>query len=326
MRSIRRILVAVKNPDARTSPAVAKAAQLAAAIGAKVELFHAISTPVFMEFELTGNGREHIEHDRHDVSMKKLHALAARTKQRNLTLSSHVEWDYPPHEAIIRRALKIRADLIVAECHAGRHMVPWLLQLTDWELVRHSPVPVLLVKSAKPYSRPQVLATVDPTHAFSKPTRLDDEILEAAVMVKDALKGSLHAMHSYAPLPVGVAPAQLLDEGAVKRLETHSETQARKALDGVVKNFSIPSARRHLIARHPVNAIPELAKKLRSSLVVMGAVSRSGLKSLFIGNTAERVLDDITCDVLVVKPKQFVTKVGKRVRGMHLQVSTPPIP
>jgi nucleotide-binding universal stress UspA family protein len=33
-------------------------------------------------------------------------------------------------------------------------------------------------------------------------------------------------------------------------------------------------------------------------------VSRSALKNLFIGHTAERVLDALPCDVLVVKSKR----------------------
>ena len=44
------------------------------------------------------------------------------------------------------------------------------------------------------------------------------------------------------------------------------------------------------------------SRKVGANLVVMGAVSRSGLNRIFIGNTAERVLDDLPCDVLVVKP------------------------
>jgi universal stress protein E len=36
--------------------------------------------------------------------------------------------------------------------------------------------------------------------------------------------------------------------------------------------------------------------------VVIGAVSRSRLDRVLIGNTAERVLDKLECDVLVVKP------------------------
>jgi universal stress protein E len=37
----------------------------------------------------------------------------------------------------------------------------------------------------------------------------------------------------------------------------------------------------------------------------MGAVSRSRLRSVFIGSTAEKVLDRLPCDVLIVKPPDF---------------------
>ena len=45
-----------------------------------------------------------------------------------------------------------------------------------------------------------------------------------------------------------------------------------------------------------------MAKRWQADALVMGAVSRSALKRLFIGNTAERVLDSVNCDVVVVKP------------------------
>jgi nucleotide-binding universal stress UspA family protein len=37
-----------------------------------------------------------------------------------------------------------------------------------------------------------------------------------------------------------------------------------------------------------------------AGMVVMGAVSRSSVKELFIGNTAERVLEEIESDLVVV--------------------------
>ena len=65
---------------------------------------------------------------------------------------------------------------------------------------------------------------------------------------------------------------------------------------------------------------------MRAQLVVMGAVSRSGLKRVFIGNTAERVLHDLPCDVLVVKPPRFKARVIKRPRGMRLVAPAPLMP
>jgi nucleotide-binding universal stress UspA family protein len=65
-------------------------------------------------------------------------------------------------------------------------------------------------------------------------------------------------------------------------------------------------------------AIPQTAKSGKADIVVMGALSRSGLKRVLIGNTAEAVLDALECDVLIVKPGKFQTKVARRSRGAQL--------
>jgi nucleotide-binding universal stress UspA family protein len=41
----------------------------------------------------------------------------------------------------------------------------------------------------------------------------------------------------------------------------------------------------------------------------MGTVARTGIPGLIIGNTAEAILDQITCSVLAAKPPGFVTPV-----------------
>ena len=43
--------------------------------------------------------------------------------------------------------------------------------------------------------------------------------------------------------------------------------------------------------------------KLDASLIVMGALARSGLTRRYIGNTAARVLDHLPCDVLAIPPQ-----------------------
>ena len=44
-------------------------------------------------------------------------------------------------------------------------------------------------------------------------------------------------------------------------------------------------------------------------LVVMGAVARNRWKRLFIGATAERTLEHLPCDLVIVKPDWFQTPV-----------------
>jgi nucleotide-binding universal stress UspA family protein len=63
----------------------------------------------------------------------------------------------------------------------------------------------------------------------------------------------------------------------------------------------------------PGVAIPALATQLKADLVVMGTVGRSGIPGLLMGNTAETILDQLSCSVLVMKPPGFVSPVRSGV-------------
>jgi len=328
MPAIKRILVAVKNPDARRQPGVEKAIGIARLLGASVELFNAISAPVFLELEpLTGQTVTEIKREALELRRKRLEKIAARARKRGVKTTCSVEWDFPPHEAIVRHARHSKADLIVAECHQGVRLKPWLIHLTDWELLRTSPLPVLLLKNARRWREPTILAAVDPSHAHDKPARLDVAIVAEASRFARALHGTLELVHANFPAGFGLMlgdPAI----GAVTIATTFEQQKklSRAAFDAFADKARIPRASRQLIDSDPVFAIPHVARKLGADLVVMGAVSRSGLKRVFIGNTAERVLDDLPCDVLVVKPARSAPRVAARVRGVRLVPSRPLAP
>src|ERR1700758_4799745 len=173
MSSIRRILVAVKDTEAKTTPALEKAAQLAHGLGARIELFHGITTPLYVDgYTQSSVELPTIERNVQAQCLEHLEKMAAPLRRAHLQVTVAAEWDFPVYEAIVRRAKRIKADLIVADQHAGRHTVAGLLHLTDWELLRLSDVPVLLVKTRGVYRRPAILAAIDPGHTFSKPAKL----------------------------------------------------------------------------------------------------------------------------------------------------------
>lgn len=328
MSAIKKILVAVKNPDARRQPGVDKAIGIARSLGASVELFNAISTPVFLELEpLTGKTVAEIRREALDLRRKRLEKIAARARKRGVKTSCSVEWDFPPHEAIVRRAQHSKIDLIIAECHQGVRLKPWLIHLTDWELLRTSPLPVLLLKNPRPWREPTILAAVDPSHTHDKPARLDVAIVAEASRFARALHGTVELVHANFPSGFGLMlgdPA--IGAATLATTFEQQEAHSRAAFDAFADKARIPRASRQLIDSDPVFAIPHVARKVGADLVVMGAVSRSGLKRVFIGNTAERVLDDLPCDVLVVKPARSVPRVAARVRGIRLVPMQPLAP
>jgi len=312
---------------ARVLPAVNKAAQIAKGLNAQLTLFHDIATPVYAEalqgrdFDLQSWQRE-VQTSRRE----QLEKLAARIRKHGIGVDVAADWDYPPYEAIIRKAQRLAADLVVVENHhgTGRHPARWLLAYTDWELLRTCPIPVLLVKNRKLYHRPRVLAAVDPSHAFAKPSNLDRQILRAGAQLVHALRGELHALHVFHP-GVPIVPAMpdspMLDVVAERDLER----QARRKLERVVDGFDVKRSHCHLVEGRPNEAIPSAAKRERSAIVAMGVVSRSGLKRFFIGNTAEFVMDAVTADILVVKPADFDSHIPRMGRGVQI-LSMPILP
>jgi universal stress protein E len=327
MKAIRKILVAVKNPDARRQPGVDKAIRIAKTLGASIELFHAISTPVFLEVQpLIGTSIAELKRESLAKRQQRLDLLVARARKLGVPASGAVEWDFPPHEAIVRQAVSVRADLVIAECHEGKRR-GWLMRLTDWELLRASPMPVLIMKSHKPWRRPRVLAAVDPSHAHAKPSGLDARIAAEGDLLAKALRGSLHLMHANYPSVIGMT----LGDPGIDAVTLAASYDAQKAQDkrefeAFAAAAGIPRARRHLVDRSPADAIAVVARKVGADFVVMGAVSRSGLKRLFIGDTAERVLNSLSCDVLVVKPAHFQKRVTGKPRGMRVIGPQPLLP
>lgn len=320
MRSIRRILVAVKDPAARSFPAVTKAAQLARALGAHLELFHGISTPLYVDAYSYRESLADIEQKMKAERVAQLESIARNLRARKVEASVSVVWDFPVYEAIVRHSARSKIDLIVAEQHAKPHVTPGLLQLTDWELLRTSTVPVLLVKTRGAYKNPVILAAVDPAHTLSKPANLDEEILRVGKCFASALRGPLHAVHAYIPAVPQTLQSHIVGDETLKKLEARTADAARHRLSRVVEATGIPKPRCHVVARHPIDAIEQTARKVHSDIVVMGAMSRSGIKRLFFGNTAEALLDSLNCDLLIVKPVHFAARVPKRMRGIRYAV------
>jgi len=322
---VRRILVAIRDERHALRGPLLKAAAIARASGARIELFHAINEPEALDALrrglVTGHPAREIIDRITGRSNKRLARLAELKEFRGLKVTCNATWDFPPHEAIIRHALSSDADLVIASIQPKAVGGRLLLANTDWELIRHCPCPVLLVKSKRAWSKPAVVAAIDPFHAHDKPAALDRRILEAGKYLAQTLRGSLHAFHAYMPL-VLIGPASASGAMAVvvpaEMEDIHSE-QVRQGFDRAVAAFGVTAARRHLEMGTVLDELAQVVNSTRAGIVVTGAVSRSALKRFFIGNTAERTLDRLECDLLIVKPREFRSRVPRRVSTSWLK-------
>ena len=65
----------------------------------------------------------------------------------------------------------------------------------------------------------------------------------------------------------------------------------------------------HITDDSPDHAVIEAIEKYDVDIVVMGTIEESGIRGLLIGNTAERILPQLSCSVLAVKPEGFESGV-----------------
>jgi universal stress protein E len=76
----------------------------------------------------------------------------------------------------------------------------------------------------------------------------------------------------------------------------------REAMKAFVQTYGLPKASVHLLEGRPEECLKRAAVERNADFVVMGAIARHGLGRLFIGSTAERVLDKLPCDLVIIKP------------------------
>ena len=310
---IRHILVALADPRVRTSAALTKAIDLARRFDASVTLFHSLYSPYVAgeQFYSPADQQRDIEaavNERKDM----LEKLAASVTRAGDQVRVRVRWDYPVHESIVREVLREGIDLVVAESHRHGRAARVFLSNTDWQLIRLCPCPLLFVKTTQPLARLKVLAAVDPLHAHAKPEVLDHQLLDAARDLAEACRGRMHAVRCYHPAMPVIAGDVTQPIPFPVDVAGEYVKEVRKAFEALVAPYGLGPRRVHLLAGAASREIPALVETLDAGLVVMGAVSRSGLRRLFIGNTAERLIDHVNADVLVLKPVGFKTPVPKR--------------
>lgn len=308
------IMVAIAALDRTSGPLLRKAAALARARKCGLDLVHVIALPYAPAISRRVGLRQAARDIVADCK-RRLLKLAAGAALRGIRTRATVTWDYPAAEGLVRLVLKHRPQLLLAEAHRHSRLARPFLSNTDWELIRECPCPVWLSRPGRTRSGGPVVAAVDPLHAHAKPATLDSEILDQAVRAAGQPQRVLMC-HAYTfpmqpPVIDGAIEAYwVMSEQELQRYEA----MLHKELGKLGERAGIPERNRIVAAGDPALVLPRVVRKQRASLVVMGAVSRSAVRRLFIGNTAERLVERLDCDVLVVKPRRFKTSVTARPR------------
>lgn len=308
MTEPKHILVVI-DPTAKKHPALERAAWLAKRLPAKLELFicdydtHLSQSQLFDSASLAKARASLMENH-----LKRLRALAEPLAAEQLDVSVDARWEKPLHDGIVRKTLDAGAAIVVKDTHYHSVLKRSIFSNTDWNLIRNCPADLWLVKPQDLKTPPRFLAAVDPLHERDKPAELDHRILRTAKSLSAAVGGELDVFHAFDVAPVLAVSTDSLTMPIslpIAELTESMHNEHSAAVRALAAAHSIPEERLHVRQGGARELLVTLTDELGTDVVVMGAVSRSGLKRLFLGNTAEEVLDKLPCDLVIVKPAGF---------------------
>lgn len=299
-----KILVIIE-PDVHPAEVVRRAAWLAKLEDCELELL--LCDPdigALHEGFFVSNEARDIATRIRDAQSEIIEEIAAPAREAGLNVATGVLEERPIADGVLQRAVDMNPRYVVKGTQYHSSAERSIFVDTDWQLIRSCPYPLWLVKPHEVRQKPVIVAAVDPTHSHDKPAALDQVIVDEAKSIAAATDGEVHLLHTYHRL-VGVGreatrtfkPIELpLDE-----LSRKIQAEHREKLDTLAGTNGIDAEHTHQLPGDTKELLPAFARSHGADLVVMGALARWGLKRAVLGSTAERVLDHLPCDILIVR-------------------------
>ena len=286
---IQRIL-AIVDLGAVEQPALEKAARLAAAFGASLELCafdEGENLPTSWAGGTTLAEYRSVVRERR---LARLEELAA--PYRESALDVHVTYEFRDSKThpLVTHAIQSGASLVVGSAHPGSAFIAEL------------PMPLLLVRARPWDAYPRVVMSIDPCHRGERSVDLDEAVLGLGSSISRALGGISSAVHVLEGPPH--LPGEPVTES--QRCET-LEHQRAEVLD-LVSRASLDDREVRFTDLRVPDGIVALASETHPAILVMGSAARQR-QGTPEGGTAREIVERLDCDLLIVKPAGFVSPV-----------------
>jgi len=249
-----------------------------------------------------------------DDQQKRVDALVADMRKQGVEAESMVITGTPFLE-VIRQVLRGKHDLVILAAEGKGGIKKRLFGSTSMHLMRKCPCPVWVVKPEKRTKYKKIMAAVDVTSDSPDVERnsLNPLILQLASSLARMDNSKLHVVQVWSVYGEGYMKMRgNISDKSIRDLRKRNKRQSAFRLDSLLAGIDLKGiiSHRHLPRNKDVaKAIVKQAKNKAIDLLVMGTVCRTGLAGFIIGNTAEKVLSEVNCSVLTVKPEGFVTPV-----------------
>ncbi len=303
--AVKDTLLAILELDCIPDTLIARAAWIARKCDYRVHLilFEPNSLALLGRFSVSSEVRQ-IRQDIEQAQTELVENYANQLRDAHIDVTTSVLQQRPLGDGILKNFTAMKPKLIVKATLFHSAAERGTLLDSDWQLMRACPYPLWLVKADNMAESPLIIAAVDPSNAHDKPAALDYEIVRTAKAIAQCTEGDVHLLHTYARLAgIGAAAGMAFKSGKlpIDEIDARIKSEHRNALDVLAEINGIDLEHTHQLPGRAEEVLPAFARSQNAGLVVMGVLARWGLKRMIIGSTAERVIDHIASDILIVR-------------------------
>ena len=301
---IQHILV-VMDPTIDEQPGLLRAIEFAKKFDASIELFlvvhHSALAPKWFNKD---HRQEQIINHYLKTKQRWLDTYLYEVTQENISVSSEVRWHKPLYAEILKKITECHADIVIKSTHQHPVLDRLLFTPNDWQLLKSCPVPLLLAKYPSTSIYKNVMAAVDLKKTEDECTNLDEAILDSTAMISEYFNAIDHVTHAYDPIGQELWPT--MDSGifgidmSTYNYQLYQEQQYeyhQNQFAHLVEHYGFEDQNTHLVHGIASSQLIDLVNDENIDLLVMGVRFHSG----FVGTTAEKILDEVNCDILAIK-------------------------
>lgn len=227
-----------------------------------------------------------------------LEKLSNELETQGIHCSVNVQW-HQEREVAIEKAVKmLEPDLVIKQVSANSNSINPFAMPIDRHLLRYCSAPLLLITQAHWHAGPITLA-IDPSAYDTQHIELNKRIMDYGQLLKTITNKDFNVVSSFHIPSVN----QTFNMYGVNYDNVHEDSfrVMRDQLFELLKIDNITKEQIHVVDGAAEYAIPKFINVSKTGLLVLGTVGRTGFSGLFIGNTAERILAEVNCEILALK-------------------------
>lgn len=227
-------------------------------------------------------------------------------------ISIEIDCGTVPVVRIIRHVLRSAHDLVIKEAEPKKGGKGF--EALDVALLRQCPCPVWLCRPIR-HSRDniKVAVAIDPENEEQVGRDLALRLLQLSRSLADSCSGELTIISCW----VYQYEDYLRDRIYIKvtkkelnRIVSQTQTEHLLALETLIKEANIGGRYQiQHVKGHPEHVMQQIIEDRKIDVLVMGTVARTGIPGFIIGNTAESVVQQLSCSLLALKPNGFISPV-----------------